>query len=78
MEERKGFLTPQQETQLDELVELTGVYEKADGIAIKLIDNYGLDKLKAKIPDDVLPTVYEVIDSLFGVIGEIVTGEAPK
>jgi hypothetical protein len=62
---RKGFLTPDQEKQLDELIELKGLYESMDGTAIKLADNMVLEKLKAKIPEDVLPIVYEVIDEVF-------------
>lgn len=62
---RKGFLTPEQEKQLDELIELKGLYESMDGTAIKLADNMVLEKLKAKIPEDVLPIVYEVIDEVF-------------
>lgn len=65
MEERKGFLTPEQEKQLDELIELKGLYETMDGTTIKLADNMVLEKLKAKIPAEVLPTVYEVIDEVF-------------
>lgn len=65
MEERKGFLTPDQEKKLDELIELKGIYETMDGTAIKLLDNMGLDKLKEKIPADVLPVVYEIIDEIF-------------
>lgn len=65
MEERKGFLTPEQEQKLDELIEMKGIYETFDGTAIKLADNMVLEKLKAKIPTEVLPTVYEVIDEIF-------------
>jgi len=65
MEERKGFLTPEQEKQLDDLIELKGIAEALDGAAIKLADNQGLERLKAKIPEDVLPVVYEVIDEIF-------------
>ena len=65
MDTRKGFLTPEQEKQLDELIELKGIYESMDGTAIKLADNMVLEKLKAKIPEDVLPVVYEVIDEVF-------------
>lgn len=63
--ERKGFLTPEQEQKLDELIEMKGLYEKMDGTAIKLADNMVLEKLKAKIPAEVLPVVYEVIDEVF-------------
>lgn len=65
MDTRKGFLTPEQEKQLDELIEMKGIYETMDGTAIKLADNMVLEKLKAKIPEDVLPVVYEVIDEVF-------------
>lgn len=65
MDTRKGFLTPEQEKQLDELIEVKGIYETMDGTAIKLADNMLLEKLKAKIPEDVLPVVYEVIDEVF-------------
>ena len=65
MDTRKGFLTPEQEKQLDELIELKGLYESMDGTAIKLADNMVLEKLKAKIPGEVLPVVYEVVDEIF-------------
>lgn len=65
MDTRKGFLTPEQEKQLDELIELKGLYESMDGTAIKLADNMVLEKLKAKIPEEVLPVVYEVVDEIF-------------
>lgn len=65
MDTRKGFLTPEQEKQLDELIEMKGIYETMDGTAIKLADNMVLEKLKVKIPEDVLPVVYEVIDEVF-------------
>ncbi len=65
MDTRKGFLTEEQEKQLDELIEMKGIYEAMDGTAIKLADNMVLEKLKAKIPEDVLPVVYEVIDEVF-------------
>lgn len=63
--ERKGFLTPEQEQKLDELIEMKGIYERLDGTAIKLVDNMILEKLKAKIPTDVLPVVYDVVDEIF-------------
>ena len=62
---RKGFLTPEQEKKLDELIELKGIYETMDGTAIKLADNMVLEKLKAKLPPETLPVVYEVIDEIF-------------
>jgi hypothetical protein len=65
MEERKGFLTPEQEQKLDEIIVLKGIGEAVDGVAIKVLDNQGLEKMKAKIPADILPIVYEVIDEVF-------------
>ena len=68
MEERKGLLTPEQEKILDDLVELKGIAEALDGAGIRLVDNQALERLKAKIPAEYLPTVYEIIDELFKAI----------
>ena len=65
MDERKGFLTPEQEQKVDELIELKGISEALDGAAIRLVDNLILEKLKAKIPVETLPIVYGVIDEIF-------------
>ena len=65
MDERKGFLTPEQEQKVDELIELKGISEALDGAAIRLVDNLILEKLKAKIPAETLPIVYRVIDEIF-------------
>jgi len=65
MDERKGFLTPEQEQKVDELIELKGISEALDGAAIRLVDNLILEKLKAKIPAETLPIVYGVIDEIF-------------
>lgn len=65
MEERKGFLTPEQEQKLDELIELKGIYEAMDGTVIKLFDNIALERLKEKLPAESLPVVYQVIDEIF-------------
>ena len=65
MDERKGFLTPEQEQKVDELIELKGISEALDGAAIRLVDNLILEKLKAKIPIETLPIVYGVIDEIF-------------
>lgn len=73
-EERKGFLTEDQEAKLDSLIELKGVMEALDGPAIKIADNQGLQKLKEKIEKDypgVIPYVYEVIDTIFEVIPDV-------
>lgn len=64
-DERKGFLTPEQEQKLDDIIILKGIGEALDGVAIKLMDNQGLEKMKAKIPSEILPVVYEVIDEVF-------------
>lgn len=65
METRKGFLTEEQEQKLDDLIVLKGISETLDGPAIRLVDNLLLEKLKAKIPAESLPVVYEVIDEIF-------------
>ena len=63
--ERKGFFTPEQEKLLDDLYDGKGIIEALDGLAIRSVDNYGLEKLKAKIPPEYLDLVYEVIDQVF-------------
>jgi len=63
-EERKGILTPEQEELLDKLNVATGITEAMDGPTIRLVDNIVIEKLKAKIPADVLPIVYQIIDEL--------------
>jgi len=76
MEERNGFLTPEQEQKLDELVVLKGLVEALDGTVIKLLDNQGLEKLKVKIPAEYLPIVYEIIDEVFKAL--VTVAEAEK
>jgi hypothetical protein len=71
MEERKGFLTPEQEKKLDKLIELKGIYEAIDGPAIKIADNVGLEKLKVKLTaenPDILPIIYQVIDEIIAAL----------
>ena len=71
MEERKGFLTPEQEKKLDSLIELKGIAEGIDGPAIKIADNIGLEKLKSKIMDEnpeLLAVIYQVIDEIFATL----------
>lgn len=71
MEERKGFLTPEQEKKLDALIELKGVMEAVDGPAIKIADNVGLEKLKAKIVaenPELLDIIYQVIDEIMAAL----------
>ena len=71
MEERKGFLTPEQEKKLDKLIELKGIYEAIDGPAIKIADNVGLEKLKVKLTaenPDILPIIYQIIDEIMAAL----------
>jgi hypothetical protein len=71
VDERKGFLTPEQEEKLDKYIELKGIAEALDGPAIKLADNVGLEKLKVKLLADnpgVLPIIYSVIDEIFAAL----------
>lgn len=69
MEERKGFLTEEQEQITDDVIVLNGVAEMVDGPAIKLADNKGLEAVKqrmiAKWGEEVLEDVYEVVDIIF-------------
>jgi hypothetical protein len=68
MEERIGFLTPEQEKKLDQLIELKGISEALDGPAIKIADNVGLQKLKEKLlasQPDILPIIFQIIDEIF-------------
>ncbi|MFA5196162.1 MAG: hypothetical protein WC401_10230 [Bacteroidales bacterium] len=70
---RKGFLTPEQEEKLDRVIKLNGVAESVDGIAIKLADNQGLERLKGQITEkwpDALPVIYEIIDAIIEAIPE--------
>ena len=74
MEERKGFLTPEQEEKLDNLIELRGIYEAMDGPAIRIADNKGLEALKQKIAEqypEVIPIVYEIVDTILEVIPNV-------
>jgi len=71
MEERKGFLTPDQEKKLDKLIELKGIAEAMDGPAIKIADNVGLEKLKAKLESEspeIIPIIYQVVDEIFNAL----------
>lgn len=74
MEERKGFLTPDQEKLLDELIVLKGVSEALDGPAIRIADNVGLQKLKDKLlveSPEVLELIYMVVDEIFTALGSL-------
>jgi len=72
MEERKGVLTKEQEEILDKLFKNSGIVEALDGVAIKMVDNIAIEKLKAKIPTEYLPMVYEIIDQIFIALEETV------
>jgi len=64
LEIRKGVFTPQQEEILDKLYVATGLVEKFDGVAIRTVDNVLIEKLKARLPEEYLPTLYEIIDEI--------------
>ena len=72
---RKGILTPEQESKLDDLVKFNSVLaESIDGLAIQLIDNQGIEKLKAQLIEKypgALEIVYAIVDALFEGIGQI-------
>lgn len=68
MADRKGFFTPEQEKMLDDLYDGKGIIEALDGMAIRLVDNQGLERLKSKIPENVLPIVYQIIDEICAAI----------
>ena len=74
-QERKGFLTPEQEKVLDGLLKFNNkIAESVDGLAIQLIDNQGLERLKAKIEalhPGAVALVYEVVDELFNALEKI-------
>jgi len=72
MEERKGILTKEQEEILDKLIKNSGLVEAVDGVAIKMIDNIAIEKLKAKIPAEYLPVVYQLIDEIFVTLAQTV------
>lgn len=68
---RKGFLTSEQEQQVDDLIELKGLAESFDGPVIRIADNQGLERLKPQILEkwpDALPVIYEVIDGIFAAL----------
>lgn len=67
MDERKGFLTPEEVKIVAKLLNLKGVYGALAVPIIRLIDDLLLEKIKVKIPnaEEVLPTVYLIIDEIF-------------
>lgn len=74
-EERKGFLTPEQEKTLDGLLKFNNkLAESIDGLAIQLLDNQVLERLKSKlvaIHPEALPITYEIVDALFEALDKI-------
>lgn len=68
MSERKGVMTPEQEQQLDDIIELKGIMETFDGPAIKIIDNQVIERLKAKIPAEYHDDLYGIVDVIFGAL----------
>jgi len=71
MDERKGFFTPEQEVKLDEFIKLEGLYEAVDGVAIKLVDNALLSKLKEKLQEknpEMVEMIETVIDEIFAAL----------
>lgn len=76
MEERKGWLTPDQQQIIDDLYQTTGVKEMFDGKVIQLIDDKGgefiKEKIVAKYGKEILPDIYEIVDLLFDGLKEIV------
>jgi hypothetical protein len=75
MEERKGFLTPEQEKTLEGLIKFNNkLAESVDGLAIQLIDNQGLERLKNKLAavhPEAVQIAYEIIDALFDAFEKI-------
>jgi hypothetical protein len=43
-----------------------------DGVAIRMVDNIAIEKIKAKIPAEYLPMVYEIIDEVMGALAKTV------
>jgi hypothetical protein len=68
MDERKGFLLPEQEQKLHDILKLKGILGVVDGPLLKLLDNLLFEKAKGKIPPELLPTLYLVIDEIFSAI----------
>ena len=68
MPERKGVMTPEQETQLDDICVFKGILEAFDGAAIKIIDNQIIERLKSKIPAEYHDDIYGIVDVIFGAL----------
>lgn len=76
MEPRKGILTPEQEETLEKVLKFNSkLAEVIDGPAIKLIDNQGIERVKAKLLEnhpEAEESLYEIVDMLMAGIEEIV------
>ena len=75
-ETRKGVFTPEQEKVLDDVLKFNNkLLETVDGPAISLIDNQGLDRLKAQLiakypgSEEIL---FQIIDLLMAGLAELV------
>jgi len=68
MDSRKGFLLPEQEKKVKELIGLTGIVGIAILPLLMLFDNVVLHRLKQKYlanKPEALPVIYEFVDNLF-------------
>lgn len=72
---RKGFFNEEGHKIIDDLIPLEGIKEIASDLAIKYGDDIGLEMLKKKIVEkygaEILPDIYEVIDTILGMLKEI-------
>jgi len=80
MEERKGVLTSAQEKTLDKLVvSKNSAIERVDGIAIALVDNQIIERLKGRLeekhPGALNDYVYPIIDALFEGLDKLIEEE---
>ena len=74
-EERKGAMTPEQEEILDKVLQFQNkMLEAADGPAISLVDNQGIERLldesEKKWPGS-REVVHQVVDMLFVPLSEM-------
>lgn len=69
---RKGVFTPEQEEVLEKLYKGKGLLEAVDGAIIRTVDNVLIEKLKKNIPQEYLPTLYEIIDEIMNAISKTV------
>lgn len=64
---RKGVLTPKEEDILERLVK-AGKLEVVDGLVIKAVDNFLIERLKNKYPALFAEYIIPFIDELFTLI----------